>query len=374
MALELSSLDIHYAVSDLSRLQGAKVEKIYQSDVNKRDLYFQFYCKDGGKLALRFMLPGLICTPKEKPVYPQLPPGFAMFLRKYLGGTRVENVEQQGFDRIMRITFASKTDKYTLLVEFLAPGNMLLLDKENKIINLLENQQFKDRTLRGKATYSPPPASFDIIGASDEELTHHLTMSTRESIVTTLAIHCSLGGIYAEEACVRAGLAKQRSDLKPDEIQQVITAIRSLFSQPISAHADAGRAYPFALQSKTTIAVEETSFLNALTAFIQEDAPLTKLAAKQRDRSSPTTKLQMIIDAQKKQVTRFEEEVWKEQRKGELLFEQYQEVKALIDAAKHAREKKNDLNTALKSIPGFVSYNDKNAEMIIELKTEEDAA
>jgi predicted ribosome quality control (RQC) complex YloA/Tae2 family protein len=385
---ELSSVDLHYAVRELQLLVGAKVEKAFQSDANKRDVLLQLYCADGKKRNLRFLLPGVICTPKEKPNYPQLPPGFAMFLRKRLGGTRIVSVEQAGFDRILRIGFEAKRDaaitSMMLVAEMMPPGNLLLLDDENRIINLLEQQQYKDRQLRSHSPYTAPPSSYNITAASDEELARHLTASTRQSIVTTLAMHCSLGGVYAEEVCVRAGIAKHRNDLSQEEIAKIVGAIKEILTQPIAAASDGERAYPFMLKSKRSATsqnassqnaerrierCEESLFLDALCAFVSDDTttPVSKVAQRREERASPKTKLKSMIDAQQANADRLAKAAIDEQHKAEMLYTEYQRVQHLLEVVQAARKEKKDIKSLLAGQEGFIAYNDATGELTIEL-------
>ena len=46
-----------------------------------------------------------------------------------------------------------------------------------------------------------------------------------------LAIGFSLGGVYAEEACARAGIAKHRNDLSAAEVKQVVAAVEGRTSE-----------------------------------------------------------------------------------------------------------------------------------------------
>jgi predicted ribosome quality control (RQC) complex YloA/Tae2 family protein len=352
--IELTSVDVRYAVRELQQMVGAKVEKVFQSD---RDLLFIMYLGGSPKINLRCILPGFISTTQHKPDYPQQPPGFAMFLRKYLTGTRLEKVAQQGFDRIIQLSFSSKTDKITLVIELMPPGNMLLLDAQGRIINLLENQQFKDRMLRGKQPYVAPPST-DI--GSDEEILKRITESTRDKIVTTLAITCSLGGLYAEEVCKRANIDKNRGDLNAAELREIIANIRKVLDEPIAAHADASRPYPFKMQSRETTPCEQTSFLAALGEIV----PSKPKEIKQR--ASPQNKIQAIIDAQRQQVTKFTEEIALSQRTGECMYEEYQQLHEILVAVQEARAQKNNINEVLKRFKQVKSYNAATGELEIE--------
>lgn len=375
MALELSSVDVHYAVMDMQSFVGAKVEKAFQSDANKRDVLLQLYCADTKKRNLRILLPGIICTPLEKPDYPQLPPGFAMFLRKRLGGTRITAVEQSGFDRIIRIAFRAKRESefsdMTLIIELIPPGNVILIDDKGVIINLLEQQQFKDRNLRSHQPYIAPPAAYDLRAESVDGIARHLFASTRSSIVTTLALHCGLGGAYAEEVCARAGIPKHRNDLTHDEVLRVAGTVKDILAQPLRAVTDdAGRQYPFPLLSRPTTPCESTtSFLDALCASVTDEstaAKATTAQVRQREKSTPQAKLKSMILAQQESVDRLAASAAAEQRKAELLYNNYAAIQAMLEIARDARKDRRDIAQALAHSKGFVAYNDSTGELTVE--------
>jgi predicted ribosome quality control (RQC) complex YloA/Tae2 family protein len=372
--IELSSVDVHYAVEELQALVGAKVEKAYQGDGNKRDVLLQLYCADGKKRNLRILLPGMLCLPQERPAYPKLPPGFAMFLRKRLTSARITTVSQVGFDRIINIAFDSRRSggTLTLVIELVAPGNILLLDSDSRIINLLENQQYKDRTLRPHHSYVPPPPSYDLLVTDDDALASHLTASTRQSIVTTLALHCGLGGTYAEEVCARADIPKHRNDLTQEEIQKVVRALREVLIQPVAAAKDEHRAYPFALKSKETTPCEDSLFLGALCELVTDEdtARPTKAEARKLGRASPRAKLLALIEAQAAQTTRLEAQAAQEQRKGEIIYTHYGDVQEMLALVREARKEKSDVTAGLRGRKGFIAYNDSNGELTLELPEE----
>lgn len=376
MALELSSVDVHYAVMDMQSLVGAKVEKAFQSDANKRDVLLQLYCADTKKRNLRILLPGIICTPLEKPDYPQLPPGFAMFLRKRLGGTRITAIQQSGFDRIIRIGFRAKRESefsdMTLIIELIPPGNVILIDDKESIINLLEQQQFKDRNLRSHQAYIAPPAAYDLRAEGAESIARHLFASTRSSIVTTLALHCGLGGAYAEEVCARAGIPKHRNDLTHDEVLHVASVVKDILAQPLRAVTDdAGRQYPFPLVSRpTTPCATTTSFLDALCASVTDESTAVKSTTaqvRQREKSTPQAKLKAMIIAQQENVDRLTASATAEQRKAESLYNNYAEIQAMLILARDARKERRDISQALARSKGFVAYNDSTGELTVEV-------
>lgn len=361
--VELSSIDVHYAVQELQLFVGAKVEKAYQGE--RHDVFLHLYCADTKKRNLRF-LPGLICSPVDKPVYPTQPPGFAMFLRKRVCGSRITKIEQVNSDRVIAFTCEYKdSPPLTLIFELMPPGNIILVDETGNIINLLEQVQYKDRSLRARQAYVYPPAPYPITTISTEEFAKHIAASTKESIVKTLAMHCGMGGTYAEEACARAEIPKNRNDLSEQENMRVATAVHTTLHQPLLPSGDAQRIYPFPLVSKETTLCN-TTFLAAIATLIKDD--VSDKETKQQKRMSPKTKLQTLIDAQGAQLATLEQSMHDDQRKGELIYENYAPIQHVLETVRHAREKKQDIKSALAGMKGIVSYNDKNGELTVELE------
>jgi predicted ribosome quality control (RQC) complex YloA/Tae2 family protein len=373
---ELSSIDVYYAVQELQSFIGAKIEKAYQGE--RRDIFLHLYCSDGKKRNIRF-LSGLVCSPQEKPSYPTQPPGFAMFLRKRICGSRITKIEQVNSDRIISFTCEYKDSApLTLIYELMPPSNMILVDENNNIINLLEQMQYKDRSLRARQPYVYPPAPYPITTIDTESFAKHIAASTKESIVKTLAMHCGMGGMYAEEACARAGIPKHRNDLNAEETMRIATAVHTTIHQPLMPIAIGDRIYPFPFVSKTEHVDNNathcnSTFLAALATLIKDDD--NKEETKQQKRLSPKNKLQTLIDAQSAQLAALELAMQQDQRKGELIYEHYAHVQQILEHIRHAREKKIDMKTAIAAIQqahkGIITYNEKNGELTIEL---EDAA
>ncbi len=364
--IELHSIDVHYAVQELQMLVGAKIEKAYQGE--RHDVLLHLYCNDGKKRNLRF-LQGLICTPTDKPTYPTQPPGFAMFLRKRICGSRISSIEQVCSDRIIKFTCEYKgSPALYLIFELMAPGNILLVDENNIIINLLEQHQYKDRTVKSRQVYMSPPAPYPITTISTEDLARHIAASTKESIVKTLAMHCGMGGVYAEEACARANIAKHRNDLTEIEIKRISECVHDLLHQPLMPVQGDQRIYPFKLISKEIVqpsTIVSSTFLTALSTLVPAEIKSSD-KSKNAKKYSPKDKLQKLVDAQTTQLLQLDAAAAQDQRKGELLYEHYMDVQKLLDIVHKARDKKQNIKEALASLTK-VSYNDANYELTIEI-------
>ena len=64
MKNQTSSMDVHFLVKELARLEGAKVNKIFQG---KKDFLFDLHKTGVGRVQLRIVIPDFIFTTKYKP-------------------------------------------------------------------------------------------------------------------------------------------------------------------------------------------------------------------------------------------------------------------------------------------------------------------
>ncbi len=70
---------------------------------------------------------------------PPTPPSFCAQLRKHLSGSRLREVEQPGFDRILRLQFQRGDSSCLLIVEFMGKhSNAILLDEAGQILGALK--------------------------------------------------------------------------------------------------------------------------------------------------------------------------------------------------------------------------------------------
>ena len=344
MSFEMSALDLHFMVVELQQLVGSRFQKAYGLP---REVYLQFHQSGEGKFLVRARLPGLIHLSEQKPEFPKNPPGFVMSLRKHLSGARLQAVEQISLDRVVRLVFVRGLDDehvFHLVFELLVPGNALLVDATtNKILSVLSHQQYKDRVVRPGAEYVFPPAPDDLT-KDDDFLVQAALKNRMDSLVKSLAVSFSLGGYYAELVCSRASLDKEKKDFDQKDLRTALKEARKLLEEkPTPAVVDA-KIIPFSQDQKFS------SLSQAIDSVIVDEAPAT--FEKKPKKPKKTIKEMQLI--QKKG---FEVASDENQRKGELVYEHYQEIQEALDSLKKG---------ATPASKHFKEYDKNKRELVFE--------
>ncbi|WDU84089.1 Rqc2 family fibronectin-binding protein [Caloramator sp. Dgby_cultured_2] len=132
-------------VKEISNLKGARVDKIHQP--TKDDLLINLK-KD--KINYKLLLSSNPSYPRIQITNinkenPQTAPNFVMVLRKYLQNSRLEDIKQINFDRIVEIKFEGKDELgyssyYYIIIEIMGKhSNIILLDEKYKIIDAIKH-------------------------------------------------------------------------------------------------------------------------------------------------------------------------------------------------------------------------------------------
>lgn len=169
--LYIDGINLRYLIKELDeRLKGKKVSRIIQYDNSSFSLFF-------GKENLYFStnpsLP-LVYLKEDKELAPEKPMNFSLSLKKFLLTAQIKEIKQITYDRIIEISFGKVDElgdykEYKLLAELMGKhSNIFILDKENKIMDLLKkftleessarllmpNAPFEELNLDNKLTYN----------------------------------------------------------------------------------------------------------------------------------------------------------------------------------------------------------------------------
>jgi predicted ribosome quality control (RQC) complex YloA/Tae2 family protein len=367
MKRQFSSIDIHYMCKELSQLEGSRVDKIYHPEHDV--ILISLFKSNEGKKLLKIKIGiGLyFCDSKEEGDTL----GFGMLLRKHLDGYFLEKIEQINPERIVKLTFANKETTKFLYFEFFGKGNSILCDSSNTIINALDHAEFKDRVIKPKEHYKWPVQKFNFFEINGKELRQVFLDSRKETLVTSLATDLGLGGIYSEEACMVSGVPKDEKpkDLTEKEISKIHEAIKEIISEGLNPIVliDDGNVKDFAPFVTKNISGKEVmnfgTFSQACDYFY-----LQFREEKKSPYDAKIEELQRIISSQENSISELHEEEKDFRLKGEAIYQNYTEVKEILDELNKASKKYSwkEIKEKLKCHKTIKELNDKDRKIVVE--------
>ena len=128
---------------EIETLIGSRIDKIYQPA--RDELILSFRAKGGAKRVLFSVSADAarVHITETNPENPAQPPMFCMLLRKHLSGGKLEAVEQDGLERILRFRIRANNEMgdsivLTLVCEIMGRfSNVILVNEHGRIIDSL---------------------------------------------------------------------------------------------------------------------------------------------------------------------------------------------------------------------------------------------
>ncbi len=245
--------------------------------------------------------------------------------------------------------------KNFLICEFFAKGNIVLTDNDKNVIMPLRATKTQTRDVLRGLHYQYPLPQFNPTDIPFEEFNNVMRFLSRD-VVRTLATKFNMGGTYAEETCLRAGIEKNTRELSETEIIALYNALKEVFDpilsgilRPHTVLNESGPidVLPFELRSYDGYdKIYYETFNEALDVYFQS-------ATEEKTVTSPErSQLMRILNQQKKAIERFKEKELDFRSKGELIYLQYSDIDRLITAVRTARETKswNEISNELSKI------------------------
>ena len=371
MKVSMSSVDIAAIVTELQELVGARLVKAYQHGSDEMRL--KLHHKEKGPLDLIVEAGKRIHLTRYKRRSPRMPSNFAMFIRKHLDGGRISHIQQFDFDRIVEIIIERWDKKLCLVAELLPRGNIVLVDENGEIMLPLRRKSFSTREIKVRKKYERPPPRADPLTMSELELENLCkTAGHGKEVVRVLASELSLGGLYAEEVCKKAGVDKQKKahELTETEIKAIHEAIHALF-EPILTHDksllrahivmednDRVDVLPFELEVyKTKEKVFFPSFNDAADEFFTMHIAERIEEQAKTEHEAVVSKYERVLNEQLEALQKFQLKEGEYMKKGELIYARYAEIEAMLQGM----EKKKSLVT--------VKLPNTNTDLTLELDT-----
>lgn len=207
MKEEMTSFDIAALTPELNQtITGARIDNIYQTNPITLLLKLRQPRKPSVHLLIeagrRLHLTSYVLKKLGRP------PAFSMALRKHLRNGKIKGVRQHEFERVLVIQVSTGKGDLQLVAELFGRGNIILVNPQNRILQALTYRRMRDRNvLRGESFQHAPPHGGKGLKLKRSDLNEMKALGQLE-IVRALTKSLSIGGLYAEEILLRAGVSK----------------------------------------------------------------------------------------------------------------------------------------------------------------------
>ncbi len=164
---------------------------------------------------------------------------FTAFLRKHIRGAHINDLKQIGWERIIYMDLEKRSTIYRLVVEIIPRGFLVLLNGDKEILYANKFTELRDRIIKPKEKYRPPPGNIDY-----EEYFNTLRKKILigKDLVRGVVRGWGLPGYLAEEILYRAGLYSERrrkiNEVPGKDIDALIDVYKSLINEALE-----GRGY-----------------------------------------------------------------------------------------------------------------------------------
>jgi len=173
--MTLSGIELRYLINEISKSTGGYyVSNIY--GITKDSLLFKLHHPEEHDILLMISTFGLwISSVKiDKIEQNKLLKRF----RNDLLRLKITKIEQLGDERIAYLTFSGFDKEFVLVGEFFGDGNIILCNKEMKILALLHSIDVRHRKLGVGLQYTPPPQKgYNIFDITEKEIAEIKTSS-----------------------------------------------------------------------------------------------------------------------------------------------------------------------------------------------------
>jgi len=352
--MALSNLDVHHLVQETKELEGEFLQKVFgQAGVFR----FKFRHAD-----LVFHVPDAAFGTREPPQFTEHPSSFVMLLRKRLAG-RLDQIEQVGFDRIVRLRFSD----VSVVIELFGDGNLLLLDQVGYILKPWRSEEFSSRKLYAGQKYVAPPQD----KAHPKEWSPAALQGLNGPLIAALSKTVNLSPAYLEEACVRAGFDKKTpvTGLNDGQKEKLQKALAGLLDEPLAPriYLQDGKpavAAPFELKSQAGKEQKATAtFSEALETVYRQNAAVQKEIQVQAAPAIASSRKTAVLEKQHASLESFEQRADEAQKKAEWIYQHFQ----LIDALRGHSDSEEETIRKLALMPADLKWRKKRHRIELEV-------
>lgn len=186
--MALDGAFLHCIKEELTPLIGSRIDKIHQPSRDTLVLSFRTKGCASRVLFSASADAARVHITQSSPENPAQPPMFCMLLRKHLSGGKLESIEQDGLERILRFRIRANNELgdsvvLTLVAEIMGRfSNVILVNEHGRIIDSLrrvDEETSRVRLVLPATEYSAPPREqrLCLLDADDETIRKALSES-----------------------------------------------------------------------------------------------------------------------------------------------------------------------------------------------------
>jgi predicted ribosome quality control (RQC) complex YloA/Tae2 family protein len=346
----LTSFDIAALVWELKqKIKDARIGKIYQ--VNSTTLLFKLHRPAEALPHLLIESGKRIHLTSYVVQKPPRPPAFCMALRKSLESGRIIDLNQQEFERTVIFQIHNRGQEFHLIIELFGEGNIILVGSENKILHALVYKKMRDRNiLRGESFRFAPSSGKNPFEISRETFDEIKKFGQLE-IVKALTKFLSIGGLYAEEILLRAGIDKRspcealgRHELDKifNQLQLILSSLKGGRFEPCIIIDEKGEwvdVTPIKLKKYEHFRTKGyTRFNEALDEFYMETLLELEKAEAARTYERQLARLRRVLKRQQEMLEDTKNVIQQNRRFGELIYAHLGELQLLRQRILHEKK------------------------------------
>lgn len=234
--MTLAGIELRYLITEMNnQVKDYYVSNIY--GVSRNSLLFKLHHPEKPDLLIMFSTFGLWTTNVK--INQMEENRLVKRLRNDLLRSKIIEIRQLGSERIAYVTFSGFDQEFILVGEFFGDGNIILCNKEMKILSLLHSIDVRHRKLAVGLNYVPPPsAGLNILEVTRDDIVEIKTSSA--PIVRWIGRSLGLPGKYTEEIIRMVNLDPDRlgNTLTDAEIDNIFNATKDLIEKIITGNHD----------------------------------------------------------------------------------------------------------------------------------------
>ena len=308
--MTLAGIELRYLITEMNKqVKDYYVSNIY--GVSRNSLLFKLHHAEKPDLLIMFSTFGLWITGIK--INQMEENRLIKRLRNDLLRSKITEIKQLGSERIVYVTFSGFDQEFILVGEFFGDGNIILCNKEMKILSLLHSIDVRHRKLAVGLNYIPPPSSgLNILEVTKENIEEIKASST--PVVRWIGRTLGLPGKYAEEIIRTSNLDPNKlgNTLSDKEIKDIFQATRGLIDKVTTGDHDAyiirdvknSDVIPIPLgdMSVRTNTVKVSSFMEGLDSLFSENLLEHGKSSQSTTANQKITELEHKLEEQNKAI------------------------------------------------------------------------